>query len=312
MARWPACKWILVATIVVFLLQIFWMRQYSPDDINSMIDASAAESEIVLSAEDRDQAYGFLSDRKVSVITEWFELDTEKVLKGQVWRVITTAFCHDRNGLMHILFNMLFLVWFGRRMEERYGTKEFAMFYFGAALLASLLYIGLDLILGARIPAIGASGAVMGVMVLFAFHFPREKILLFFILPVEIRWLVAFYLILDIHPIFLQLAGDPVASGVAHASHVGGALFGWLYFRNNWRLSNKFGGGVSLPSLKKPRSKRGTKASSGPKVVEMDGMEKRLDELLDKIKKSGKESLSTTELEFLERASKHYRDRDSS
>ena len=96
------------------------------------------------------------------------------VYQGQVWRLLTHAFCHDRYGVFHILFNMLFLYWFGCTLESMYGSREFLLFYLAAAVFAGLAFVGLDLYTGSRIPGIGASGAVMAVTMLYAMHFPRD------------------------------------------------------------------------------------------------------------------------------------------
>src|SRR5262249_37237068 len=117
---------------------------------------------------------------RVSVVQDWFELDTRKVVyKGQVWRLLTHAFCHNRHEVWHIFFNMLFLYWFGCTIESMYGSREFLLFYLTAALIAALAFVGLDLWTGATAPGIGASGAVMAVTMLYAMHFPRETIYVF-------------------------------------------------------------------------------------------------------------------------------------
>ena len=147
-------------------------------------------------------------------------------------------FCHDRFGVWHILFNMLFLYWFGRMLEPLYGSREFLLFYLTAAVVASLCYVGLDLFTRHSVPAIGASVAAMAVVVLYAIHHPREKIYVFMMIPIEIRWLVALYIIIDLHPVLLALLGTPMYTGVANAAHLGGAAFGFLYWRYHLRLED--------------------------------------------------------------------------
>ena len=78
-------------------------------------------------------------------------------------------------------------------------------------------------------PAIGASGAVIAVFMLFAWHFPRHTILVFFVIPVEVRWLVIAYAIYDLFPVLRQIGGDVVGDGVAHSAHLGGLAFGLFY-----------------------------------------------------------------------------------
>src|SRR5262245_35795734 len=204
----PAVKYIILATVAIFLLQIFSTRP----------------------SRDGDRS-------RESVVEEWLVYDTDKILKqGQVWRLTTNAFCHDRFGLFHILFNMLFLYWFGREVEGIYGSREFVLFYLTAATVSGLASLGLDLALGTTRIALGASGAVLAVTMLFTLHYPRHEILLFFIIPIQMRWLMALFVIWDLHPLLLMLSGDDIRTGIGHAAHLGGLLFGFLYFRFQWRL----------------------------------------------------------------------------
>lgn len=182
----------------------------------------------------REQMFAFLP--RVSILQEWCELDGDKVRQGQVWRLITAGFCHNRLSIWHLAINMLFLFWFGARLEQVYGSAEFTAFYFTALLLASLAYLALDLYTHSNIPAIGASGAVWGVATLYALMYPYERIWIYFLFPIEIRWLVLLYFLFDLHPVLLALGGDNLFTGVGHAAHIGGAVFGFIYWKEGWRL----------------------------------------------------------------------------
>ena len=151
----PAVKFIIITNVVVFLLQVFVVREVrvAPLDMmrkqNPELDRMLAEAgddpqalealrrknqglDRLLDANDMDNA--FVPPQRISLIQEWFELDPSKVLyQGQVWRLLTHAFCHERQGLFHILFNMLFLYWFGCTLEGMYGEREFLLFYLAAA-----------------------------------------------------------------------------------------------------------------------------------------------------------------------------------
>ena len=65
--------------------------------------------------------------------TQAFGLDVPHMLQGQVWRLLTYAFLHDPDHILHILFNMLFLWWFGSDVEDLYGPREFLAFYLTAS-----------------------------------------------------------------------------------------------------------------------------------------------------------------------------------
>src|SRR5580704_10733376 len=97
----------------------------------------------------------------VPEVTDLFDLSPTAVLHGQVWRLVTYAFCHEPGSPFHILFNMLFLFWFGATLERMYGTREFMLFYFASAFISGLAFLALAIAMHDRTPAIGASGAVM-------------------------------------------------------------------------------------------------------------------------------------------------------
>ena len=128
-SSWPVWKKIIAANVVVFLMQMFVTR---PATIEDFVGQGLYDESVAAEIDDR-----YLAQLPhVSVVQEWFQLDSEKVLSGQIWRLVTCGFCHSRHAIFHILFNMLFLYWFGSRLELRYGSHEFAAFYF-ASLLAS-------------------------------------------------------------------------------------------------------------------------------------------------------------------------------
>ena len=103
-----ACKWLILINIVCFVLQLVTRT--------AVADPRFDRSDIPIL-----QVY--------SPVTAWLELDTNAVLHGQVWRLLTYAFLHDTGTLWHILFNMLFLWWFGKDVEDLYGPREFLAFY---------------------------------------------------------------------------------------------------------------------------------------------------------------------------------------
>src|ERR1700730_15360645 len=103
---------------------------------------------------------------------------------------------------------MVLLFWLGCRLETMYGSREFLLFYLTAALCGSAAYVALAFYTGSNTPAIGASGAVMGVMMLYTIFYPFETITLFWILPVQLWLMLSLYVLFDLHPVLLALAGD--------------------------------------------------------------------------------------------------------
>jgi membrane associated rhomboid family serine protease len=325
----PVVKYLILANVAVFLLQIFvvrevrqspleTMRKYNPD-LDRLLtkykegDPQAEKTlkkkypgfDKLLSEEEMD----FLPAQKVSIVQEWFELDTNKIIHGgQIWRLLTHAFCHDRYAIFHIIFNMLFLYWFGCTLETMYGSREFIFFYLAAAVVAALAFVGLDLYTGSSIPAVGASGAVLAVVMLYTMHFPREEICVCWIIPVQMRFVMLFYVIWDLHPVLLALAGDRVFSGIAHAAHLGGLAFGFLYAKFEWRLE-PLGGWMSWSRWRWRRRPRLRLVPAALPEPESAPEQARVDQLLKKIFDTGRASLSDEERTFLQKASERIKDR---
>src|SRR4051812_21819982 len=143
--------------------------------------------------------------------------------KFYLWEPLTATFLHANPW--HILMNMLFLWMVGREMESFYGTRDFVALYVAAAIVSTLTWAVVDSYkpVGGQIPMIGASGAVIAVVVLYTLYYPRREVLLF-IFPVEMWLLLVIFLGMDL----LNFLGDDQGP-VAYASHLGGAAFGYLF-----------------------------------------------------------------------------------
>lgn len=242
-----------------------------------------------------------------SGVTELLVLDSERV--WEVWRLVTAGFCHSPADIWHIVMNMLFLWWAGRELEAVFGRREFLAFYMTALVVSSLAFLVNARVIGFHAQALGASGAVMGVLVAFAWLFPRRKILLFLILPIEVRWLVALYALFDLYPVILALVTRvPSATGVGHSAHLGGLAFGLLYMKFEWRILSWLPALPDRPAGRRKKRRRG-ESPAGDRLAEEIGQQARLDDLLDKIHRSGQDSLSAEERQFLIDMSQRYRDR---
>lgn len=264
------------------------------------------------------------SDAARETFNSLFQLHYPSVIeKLYVWQLVTMMFLHG--GLFHILFNMLFLHWFGREVESIYGTKRFLRFYLVAGICASIAYLLFWGVTGPEMlhisqldqvseytrpeafnergfgeyypPAVGASGAVMGVVILFAFHFPYRRLVFFlfpFPLPIQmqVRWLAILFVAMDLSGLFSQ------RSGIAHAAHLGGALYAFLYWqwlKGNFPFSTP-PQGASKANLEVVR----------PRRIEDPALKERVDDLLMKIAKDGMESLTPEEQKFLQEASRTF------
>jgi membrane associated rhomboid family serine protease len=325
----PVVKYLIIANVVVFLLQIFLTRPAArqlPDFDGTWPDQEESAPELPAGKNDETKAVdrqkrdkharkareameammSRLPGMRTSIVQEWFELNPKKTVEQrQIWRLVTSAFCHDRYGLWHILFNMLLLCWFGRRLERMYGSTEFLLFYLVATVCASLAYVGLAYHGGSNAPAIGASGAIMGVMMLYVIHYPFEEFLLFWFIPVPLWVLLGSYVLYDLHPVLLALAGDRMFTGVAHASHLGGLAFGFLYWRFGWRLEPVFDRIWSAAPRRKAMPFRTPAILPFPQRD--TDLAERVDEILKKISEQGTESLTEEEREILIQAATKYR-----
>ncbi|MGQ0634079.1 MAG: rhomboid family intramembrane serine protease [Planctomycetaceae bacterium] len=246
-------------------------------------------------------------------VTDWLDLKPDRVVgRFEIWRLLTYAFCHDPRSAWHIVGNMLFLWICGRPVEPIYGPREFLRFYLTASVFSGLCYTAFCLLTNRLAPSLGASGAVMAVTMLCALYFPTQEILLFFVIPVQLRWLVVLFVIFDLHPLLMDLGGGRSMSRVAHAAHLGGLLYGYLYKRFDLRW------GRLLADVRLPRWRRLIQSTTGrrPSVkiyqpprekTETAELKQQVDRLLAKISEQGEGSLTDAERDVLKEASRRYK-----
>ena len=149
------------------------------------------------------------------------------------WQVVTYAFLHG--SFEHLFFNMLGLWMFGSELERIWGEKRFLQFYAASVLAAALAQLIVTALMGSVYPTVGASGGLFGLLFAFAVMFPNRVILLFFVIPMKARYLVALYGLLELYQGVYVMN-----SGVAHFAHLGGMVGGLLMIRY-WRGQAPFG-----------------------------------------------------------------------
>lgn len=217
----------------------------------------------------------------------------------QPWRLVTYMFLHA--GFLHLLFNMLWLWWLGRSVEETLGPRTFSVIYFGAGIGGALLNVAMAQFLGVNY-VIGASGAVYGIMVAFAMLYPTMPIMLLLLPPIQARYLVAGLIAIDV---LLVGQGD----GIARIVHLGGAGVGYLLMKAHtmgyelsrivWpieRFWNRLKGSGSRStgrSTSRPRNKNMYSVTDVEVVEEVE--ESELDAILEKISKKGYDGLTKEE-----------------
>ena len=175
----------------------------------------------------------FLAGWFSGTVQEWLGMQPAAVVgKGQLWRVATYMFLHDRMGFGHILFNMLSLWMFGVELERMWGTRYFLKFYFFCGICAALTTLVLSFVPIAIFDplylslTIGASGAIFGVMLAYALYFPHRPILVMFVFPVPAK-----YFVMIMGAISLLASLSASSGGIAHTTHLGGLAAGYLYLK---------------------------------------------------------------------------------
>src|ERR1700756_5081212 len=150
------------------------------------------------------------------------------------WQLITYAFLHG--GWAHLFFTMSALFMFGGALERRWGGRRFVIYYLVCVLTAALTQLAVQGSAGAAEPVVGASGGVFGVLLAFAWYFPRQKLI---VIPIPIP--VSAWLLVTVYALLELLYGvTGTMPGVAHFAHLGGMLGGALcilYWRSRRPLS---------------------------------------------------------------------------
>ncbi len=239
------------------------------------------------------------------------------------WVIITHMFLHK--GFWHILWNMLFMYWFGRIVGDFIGNQRILPIYLLGGLVGAVFFFAsanlLPIYGNGTSYALGASAAVMAIVAAAGAIAPDYIIRLLFLGDIKLKYIVGALILLDL----IGFAGDINTGG--HIAHLGGALFGFLFVRQlregkDWSQPvndlidriRQFFNSLHSPTpaarkgprvvyrntSKKPRSRKGNAVSDNEDLSHQE----KLDAILDKIKRSGYDSLSEAEKEFLFNASK--------
>jgi membrane associated rhomboid family serine protease len=145
------------------------------------------------------------------------------------WQVVSYAFLHG--DTLHLFFNMLGLWMFGAELEQLWGRRRFWQFLLASVLVAAAVQLVFTMLTGSRMPTVGASGALFGLLLAFGMLFPNRTIMpLFPPIPMKARTFVMVFGGLEL------LFGLMGGGGIAHFAHLGGMLGGWLMIRH-WRGS---------------------------------------------------------------------------
>lgn len=240
-------------------------------------------------------------------ISKWLAVPANGMaLLEKPWTIITYMFYHE--GFLHILFNLLWLYWFGIIFLRYFDQKKLLNIYLLGGLSGAALYIAAfnifpafqNIVVNPEAGALGASASVIAVCMAISFYAPNHSINLIFIGPIKLKYIAAVLIILDIISIKSFNSGG-------HIAHLGGALFGYLFTRQYKKgkyLGKNFSNFLdSFFSIFKPRKKMKVTYKKPVDDYEYNKMkvdkQKEIDKILDKIAKSGYKSLTKDEKEKL-------------
>lgn len=220
------------------------------------------------------------------------------------WSLLSYSFFHS--GIMHIVFNMIVLNFSGRLFMTYFTSKQLFGLYVLSAIFAGISYMIVFYVLNINAPIVGASAAIMAILVATTTYYPLMDLRLLIIGNVKLWHVTAVIIIVDL----MQLRSENMGG---HISHLAGAFFGFIFIKllqNGTDFSkivssvlnfftNLFKKNTSTPFKKVHKNYSKSLEKSVSKIVTKDKSQQQIDEILDKISQSGYDSLSKEEKEFL-------------
>jgi len=144
------------------------------------------------------------------------------VLHGYIWQFFTYMFVHG--GFSHLFFNMLSLYIFGTMVEQQLGSREFLLFYLLVGTFSGIISFLCYVLAGKNVVLVGASGAIYGVLLLFAVFYPYAKIFVFGLIPIRAPLLIVLYAGIELYSQVFSVGGN-----IAHLTHLAGLLGAYIY-----------------------------------------------------------------------------------
>jgi len=241
----------------------------------------------------------------------YLALSIDGLRQGFVWQLLSFQFMHA--NLLHLVGNCLGIYWVGREVEEALGQKSFWALYFSSGMLGGLIQALTGVLLGGffAAPVVGASAGAFGLISAFAVLFPDRVLLLFFILPIRAKYLLAIFAVIAGAGIAFP-AKNPTGPRTADAAHLGGMLAGLLFvrFAAHWQFRwPQIQRGGNRPLRRLVRVSSNKPAGWARDVTEVEEevtpdefLAKEVDPILDKISAHGIQSLTDRERKILETA----------
>ncbi|MCP4247352.1 MAG: rhomboid family intramembrane serine protease [bacterium] len=294
--------WSIVTTLIVINVAVHLLRPMAPQATipiaTPVLDPTSPNGVAVVTQDVRTDAPFALG-----------AMHAGQVVRGQVWRLVTSQYLHSREGLIHLLLNMLGLYFFGRPLERLWTRQKFLVIYTLAGLAGNLFLLLMGVIgwINPNVPAVGASGCILGLLGLCAVMFPHAEVLVYFLFPVKIRTAAIVLALGYAYNIWKQggnFGGD--------ACHLAGMAFGVWYAKRGelwWRARG-------APVWARWRSKLVDDRQSSPRprqgrweqrVQGRQADAELIDRLLAKVYEGGLHSLTPTERKQLTEATERQR-----
>jgi len=236
-------------------------------------------------------------------VLRYFELPTDFfVFILQPWSIVTYGFLHSMQDIFHLVFNMLYLFWFGKLLQAYFGpARVWQMFFGGVVFGGIMMMLGYSLFPAFRnLPltyVIGASAGALSVLCAVATFLPEYQLHLMLIGPVKLKWIAIFLVVLDV--ISINPSGN-----TAHFAHLGGALFGFIAVSGIKKQIDPLSWlSLKISKLFKPKERLKVVHSRKSGAASNEPDQEEIDKILDKLAKVGYARLSVEEKQALYRAS---------
>lgn len=227
----------------------------------------------------------------------------------RIWQILTYIFFHG--GWFHILFNLLGLWMFAGELENLWGSRRFLYYFLLTGIGAGVFILVMNYYVYSQYHispiTIGASGAIYGILLAYGVTWPNRKVLLYFVIPVKIKYIVLVFGLIEFFGTLSSISGNP--GNISHIGHLGGLVTGAIYIFGKSRFFRSAQGRFGVKKSHNPFLKKIHDVRMEKKRKEIQTRIKAkeiIDILLEKIAREGMSSLNTEERKMLEWARKHY------
>lgn len=220
-------------------------------------------------------------------IIEQFALFSDfTIFKYRIWQFVTYSFLHA--DIMHLVLNMVMLYLFSQLFFTFFNEKQLLKAYFLGGIAAGVFYFVISNIFGLKSFVVGASGAIMAVFFTVVGYNSKMRVTIIIFGNIAIYYIALAFIAFDVVQLFFNNAGG-------HLAHIGGSIFGFCYgkYLGGFLWTNK------QPAKKKSPLRTVHKVNQDQRKSAQNDVQKQIDIILDKISKSGYESLTQEEKEFL-------------